>query len=154
MTRARATSTAALARISWWVYFPRGLAHRATSRAKPAFHFRHTAQDGIDDLDQYTQEIRFAQQATDAVFWQAGVYYFDSKFTVTTYPFFVPPTTVEHKNTAWAVFAHVSVDVTDAWNLTGGVRYTDDDKDFRVISNPVRPRCAASPSPTASSAGI
>ena len=95
----------------------------------------HT-QDGIDDLDQYTQEIRFAQQATDAVFWQGGVYYFDSKFQVTTFPFFVPPTTVEHKNTAWAAFAHVSVDVTDAWNITGGVRYTDDDKDFTVISTP------------------
>ncbi len=48
--------------------------------------------------------------------------YFDSKFHVTTFPFFVPPTTVEHKNTAWAAFAHVSVDVTDAWNITGGVR--------------------------------
>ena len=48
----------------------------------------------------------------------------------------IPPTTVEHKNTAWAAFAHVSVDVTDAWNITGGVRYTDDDKDFRVISTP------------------
>ena len=101
--------------------------------------FPSHSQDGIDDLDQYTQEIRFAQQATDAVFWQGGVYYFDSKFTVTTFPFFVPPTTVEHKNTAWAAFAHVSVDVTDAWNLTGGVRYTDDDKDFRVISNPFGP---------------
>ncbi len=55
---------------------------------------------------------------------------------VTTFPFFVPPTTVEHKNTAWAAFAHVSVDVTDAWNITGGVRYTDDDKDFRVIATP------------------
>jgi iron complex outermembrane recepter protein len=98
--------------------------------------FPSHSQDGIDDLDQYTQEIRFAQQATDAVFWQGGVYYFDSKFTVTTFPFFVPPTTVEHKNTAWAAFAHVSVDVTDAWNITGGVRYTDDDKDFRVISTP------------------
>jgi len=70
------------------------------------------------------------------VFWQGGVYYFDSKFQVTTFPFFVPPTTVEHKNTAWAAFAHVSVDVTDAWNITGGVRYTDDDKDFKVVSQP------------------
>jgi iron complex outermembrane receptor protein len=101
--------------------------------------FPSKSQDGIDDLDQYTQEIRLAQQATDAVFWQGGVYYFDSKFRVTTEPFsplFPPSTTVEHKNTAWAAFAHVSVDVTDAWNITGGVRYTDDDKDFSVINPP------------------
>ena len=74
------------------------------------------------------------------MFWQAGAYYFDSRFRVTRPIRSSPdPTTVEHTNTAWAAFAHVSVDVTDAWNITGGVRYTDDDKDFRVISNPFGP---------------
>jgi iron complex outermembrane receptor protein len=35
-----------------------------------------------------------------------------------------------HENTAWAVFGHLSYDVTDAFTLTGGLRYTDDDKDL------------------------
>ena len=48
-------------------------------------------------------------------------------------PFFAPPTTVEHENTAWAVFGHVSYDVSDALTLSGGARYTDDDKDFRAL---------------------
>jgi len=93
--------------------------------------FPSTTQDGIDNLDQFTQEFRFFSQASDRLFWQAGAFYFDSEFAVTTNPFFTPvPTTVVHENTAWAVFGHVSYDVTDAFNLTGGVRYTDDDKDL------------------------
>jgi iron complex outermembrane receptor protein len=104
--------------------------------------FPSTTQDGIDDLDQFTQELRIASQATDQLFWQAGAYYFDSKFQVTTDPFFVDPTTVEHKNTAWAVFGHLSYDVTDALTLSGGARYTDDDKDFKAIraNLPTAPR--------------
>src|SRR5262249_53171614 len=57
--------------------------------------FPSVTRDGITSLDQFTQEIRFAQQATDAVFWQAGAYYFDSRFRVKTEPFFVPPTILE-----------------------------------------------------------
>jgi len=106
--------------------------------------FPSVTQDGIDGLDQFTQEVRFSQQATDAVFWQAGAYYFDSRFRVTTNPFFVPATTVEHTNTAWAAFAHLSVDVSEAWNITGGLRWTDDDKDFRVISTPIGSTAPAS----------
>ena len=111
----------------------------------PCIPFPSVTQDGIDDLDQFTQEFRFASQASEALFWQAGVYYFDSKFTVTTNPFFAPATTVEHENTAWAVFGHLSYDLTDALTLSGGARYTDDDKDFRAIQAnvPVAPVSAS-----------
>jgi len=68
------------------------------------------------------------------LFWQAGVYYFNSKFSVTTVPFFVPNTTVTHENTAWAVFGHVSYDVTEALTISGGARYTDDDKDMSGVT--------------------
>src|SRR6185503_17287498 len=99
--------------------------------------FASATQDGIDDLDQLTQEFRIASQANDRLFWQAGAYYFDSEFSVTTNPFFVAPTTLTHKNTAWAVFGHVSYDVSDKWTLTGGARYTDDDKDLTVQASPI-----------------
>jgi outer membrane receptor protein involved in Fe transport len=98
--------------------------------------FPSDTQDGIDDLDQFTQEFRIASQASDRLFWQAGAFYFDSDFAVTTNPFFAPPTTVNHQNTAWAVFGHVSYDVNDQWTVTGGARYTDDDKDFSVGASP------------------
>ncbi|MBM2854270.1 MAG: TonB-dependent receptor [Steroidobacteraceae bacterium] len=103
----------------------------------PCIPFPSQTQDGIDDLDQFTQEIRIASQASDRLFWQAGAYYFDSEFSVTTTPFFVAATTLTHENTAWAVFGHVSYDVTDALTVTGGVRYTDDDKDLTVQASPI-----------------
>jgi len=99
--------------------------------------FPSQTQDGIDDLDQFTQELRIASQASDAFFWQAGVFYFDSEFSVTTTPFFVAPTTLTHENTAWAVFGHVSYDVTEALTVTGGARFTDDEKDLTVQASPI-----------------
>ena len=61
------------------------------------------------------------------------------------HPFFVPPTTVVHENTAWAVFGNVSYDVSGNLTLTGGLRYTDDDKDFSAIHRhlPVAPVSAS-----------
>jgi iron complex outermembrane receptor protein len=103
----------------------------------PCIPFPSQTQDGIDDLDQFTQEIRIASQASDSLFWQAGAFYFDSDFSVTTTPFFVAPTTLTHKNEAWAVFGHVSYAVSDALTVTGGVRYTDDKKDLTVQASPI-----------------
>jgi iron complex outermembrane receptor protein len=105
----------------------------------PCIPFPSDTQDGIDGLDQITQEIRLSQQANDTTFWQAGVFYFDSEFSVTTNPFFVPPTTVVHENTAYAVFGHVSRDVSDSFTLTGGLRFTDDEKDLSAFNNPGAP---------------
>lgn len=94
--------------------------------------FPSATEDGIDDLDQITQEFRLASQASDRLFWQAGIFYFDSEFTITTNPFFVPATTVTHTNTAWAVFGQMSYDFTDRLTVVGGLRYTDDDKAMTV----------------------
>ncbi len=98
--------------------------------------FPSATQDGLDDLEQITQEFRLASEASDRLFWQTGVFWFDSDFSVQTFPFFVPPTTVRHENTAWAVFGQVAYDITDAATLTAGVRYTDDDKDMTTPDTP------------------
>jgi len=98
--------------------------------------FPSETQDGLDDLEQITQEFRLASNASDRMFWQAGVFWFDSDFSVQTWPFFVPPTTVRHENTSWAVFGQLSFDLTDRTTLTGGVRYTDDDKDMTTPDTP------------------
>jgi len=94
--------------------------------------FPSATEDGIDDLDQLTQEFRLASQASDVLFWQAGVFYFDSEFTIITNPFFIPPAIVTHTNTAWAVFGQVSYDFTDRLTVIGGLRYTDDEKAMNV----------------------
>ncbi|MDH3646766.1 MAG: TonB-dependent receptor [Gammaproteobacteria bacterium] len=100
--------------------------------------FNSQTQDGLNNLDQFTQEVRIAQQTTDSTFWQGGFYYFTSEFAVQTVPFFIPnKPLVSHENDAWALFAHVSHDFSDTFTLTGGVRYTDDEKEARVFGAPV-----------------
>jgi iron complex outermembrane receptor protein len=92
--------------------------------------FQSVTQDSINDLEQLTQELRLSSNASDRLFWQAGLYYFDDSYDVETAPFFIPPTTRRHENTSWAVFGQFSYDMSDTWNLTAGVRYTDDEKDL------------------------
>ena len=100
--------------------------------------FDSDTQDSIDDLDQTTQEFRLASDTGGPLTWQTGAYFFDADFTVTTVgPFGFPPsTTVTHSNKAWAVFGQASYAVNDALSVTGGLRYTDDDKDFSVAAAP------------------
>ena len=96
--------------------------------------FPSDTQDGVDDLDQFTQEFRLAGNGGGNVNWQVGFYYFDSKLQITTNPFFVPATTVRHDNTAWAIFGQAEVEVADGLTATGGIRYTDDSKDFEAVA--------------------
>lgn len=99
--------------------------------------FPAVTQDAIDDLDQFTQEIRIASEGTGPFSWQFGGFFFDSDLQITTSPFFVAPSTVQHENTSWAVFGQGSYDLTDDLTFTAGLRYTDDDKDFRAIASPI-----------------
>lgn len=106
--------------------------------AGPGFiPFQSATRDSIDDLKQFSQELRLSSDASDELFWQAGLYYFDDEYEVTTEPFFIPGTTRLHSNTAWAVFGQFSYDMSSAWNLTAGVRYTDDQKDLEDPSSNV-----------------
>ncbi|MDZ7627579.1 MAG: TonB-dependent receptor [Parvularculaceae bacterium] len=103
--------------------------------------FNSDTQDKIDGLDQFTQEIRLASDYEGPLNWQAGFFYFDSDLTITTNPFFAPATTVRHDNQSWALFAQGSYDLTERLTFTGGVRYTDDNKDFIGVATnfPVAP---------------
>tara|TARA_B100001179_G_scaffold226674_1_gene208059 strand:- start:181 stop:2403 length:2223 start_codon:yes stop_codon:yes gene_type:complete len=94
--------------------------------------FQSDTKDALS-LDQFTQEVRLASNSGGAFEWQVGGFYFDSDFDVTTVGFdFPPPVTVNHTNESWAVFGQVTGEVTPELKLTGGLRYTEDDKDFFV----------------------
>ncbi|HEY7798572.1 MAG TPA: TonB-dependent receptor, partial [Hyphomonadaceae bacterium] len=97
---------------------------------------------GLDDLDQTTQELRLASDTDSALSWQVGAFWFDSSFTITTVgPLGFPPsTTLTHDNTSWALFGQLSYDISDVLNVTGGLRYTDDDKDLTVAGAPANNR--------------
>ena len=96
----------------------------------------HTA-DGLEDLEQFTQEIRFSGENTDGTFWQAGFFYFNSDFTVFTNPFFVAESKLNHTNEAWALFGQMSIPLGDRVTLVGGMRYTDDEKETTAINPPL-----------------
>ncbi|MGA9575332.1 MAG: TonB-dependent receptor, partial [Lysobacterales bacterium] len=96
-------------------------------------------QDGAD-TDQFTQELRIASDTDGAFSWQAGLFYFDSSLKVETDSFASfgfdgsqQNTIVKHHNEAWAVFGQGAYDVSDQFTLSAGVRYTDDQRDFKVL---------------------
>ncbi|WP_116369097.1 TonB-dependent receptor [Parahaliea mediterranea] len=91
--------------------------------------FPSETQDSAD-VEQFTQELRVSSNSDGAFNWQAGAFYFDGTLDVETDPGFVPPTTVNHDNTTWAVFGQGDLALGELWTLTAGIRYTDDDKDF------------------------
>lgn len=101
--------------------------------------FDAETQDSLDDLDQVTQEFRLASPDEGRFNWQIGAFYFDSEFQVTTVgpAGFPPSTTLVHENTSWAVFGQASYDLTERLTVTGGVRYTDDEKDLRAVAAPI-----------------
>ncbi len=115
--------------------FSRGDIDGGVAGVGPGFiPFSSDTQDSMDDLKQVTQEVRLASTGDGALSWQGGVYYFDGSFEITTQgPGFPPVTTVEHENTSWAVFGQASFAVTDNFKFTGGLRYTEDEKDFGVL---------------------
>ena len=98
--------------------------------------FQSDTQDGIKNLFQWTQEVRLASDTDGPLSWQVGGFYFDTKYDIRTDPFFMPATTLRQKNKAWAAFGQASYKVNDQLTLTGGLRYTDDDKDMNVVSGP------------------
>ncbi|MGR4866185.1 TonB-dependent receptor [Caulobacter sp. LARHSG274] len=96
--------------------------------------FDSDTRDGLDDLDQLTQEIRLASDTDGPFSWQVGGYYFHSDFLVTTDAGF-NKATLNHKNTAWAAFGQAAYQITPKLKVTGGLRYTDDDKSMTVVAS-------------------
>ncbi|WND03151.1 TonB-dependent receptor [Temperatibacter marinus] len=97
--------------------------------------FPSATMDRMDKTSQFTQELRFASAADGDVRWQAGAYYFSSDLSVTTFPGFVPESTVQHDNSSWSLFAQVDGDVGESTVITAGARYTDDKKE--MVANQV-----------------
>lgn len=100
--------------------------------------FPSETQDGIDDLSQFTQEFRLASDTSGDTSWQIGAYYFDSEFRITTLGpngGFPPPTTVRHSNQLWSVFGQASHQASDRLELSGGIRYTSDEKGLDTLQS-------------------
>src|SRR6185295_16149070 len=93
--------------------------------------------DAIPTLDQFTQEIRLESQSTGKFKWQAGVYYFDEDYDMESFSYDSLNGGVQNQylrsnqtNQAWALFGSINYQLTDAFQVRAGIRYTNDDKDF------------------------
>jgi iron complex outermembrane receptor protein len=99
--------------------------------------------DGVPTLDQFTQEVRLESERDGAFNWQAGVYYFDEDYDTEFFSYDSLAGGVQNQylrsnqtNTAWAVFGSITYDLTEAFEVRAGVRYTEDEKDF-VTGTPI-----------------
>jgi iron complex outermembrane receptor protein len=97
--------------------------------------------DGIPSLKQTTQEFRIESRTKDPLQWLAGLYFFHEKLQVDSFDFnsFAPGNpqdgyAVQHQTAkSYAVFGSLNYAVSPALKVRGGVRYTDDKKDFDAI---------------------
>ncbi len=94
--------------------------------------------DGIPYLRQTTQEFRLQSNTNAPLQWIGGLYYFNEKLQVDSFNFdtFTPGEpqngyAVQHQQaTSWAAFGNLNYAVTPDFKIRGGLRYTDDKKDW------------------------
>ncbi len=99
--------------------------------------FASESADGLPDHRQITQEFRLESNLSGPWNWQAGLFWFDEDITIDSFNYDTLAGGVqaghavqEQRNKAWAVFASGEWQATDKLKLRGGVRYTQDKKDF------------------------
>lgn len=110
------------------------------------FNFPSDTQGGIDDLTQTTHEARFAYDEGGPLRGQTGVFFFDEDVTITSLAFAgnfnFSGATRSQESQSFGVFGSLSYDLSDQLTVAGGLRYTDDEKDFvaeRTIGTPLGP---------------
>ncbi len=95
-------------------------------------------QDFQFEQEIFSQEVRLASTSDSAFQWLAGVYVFDESFYsdrnvdivgANGFPFYLREQDVDADREGFAVFAQGSYDVSDAVQLTLGVRYSDEESD-------------------------
>ena len=99
--------------------------------------FTAESADGLPDHRQWTQEFRLESNYSGPLNWQAGLFYFDEDITVDSFNYDTLGGGVQagwaqqkQRNKAWAAYGSLDYAVTDKLTLRGGLRYTQDKKDF------------------------
>jgi iron complex outermembrane receptor protein len=111
---------------------------------------------------QFSQEVKLSGDLRDNMRYVAGVYFFQEK-NLTDFAdlFGLGPTLtlvledriLDNKATAWAAYTQWDFSFADAWTLTLGGRYTDEEKKVNFIAN-VNPRITAAPANRITSANL
>lgn len=118
--------------ITAYTFSKRGFSENATFTPSPyEWNFFN------DQFRSYSQEIRLSSSATDRVSWIVGLYGYGDKhdiYNTTNTPYFASPQTAAfyvNKSQSFGAFADATYHVTDKLDLTGGLRYTRDQREAR-----------------------
>jgi iron complex outermembrane recepter protein len=97
--------------------------------------FNSDTADGIDGLDQYSQELRLSSDKSKNLSWQLGAYYFKEDISIYSLAYFSQTGAFSdarqtQETEAWAVFGSTTYKPTDKLAITAGLRYSDESKDL------------------------
>ncbi len=102
--------------------------------------------DSIENLDQFTHEVRLSNGEDERFDWTLGFYYFDEDLTIGSFNFDTLAggapngTAFQTQDTeSLALFASASYELTEQLTVGGGIRWSDDERDFvgaRVVAIP------------------
>ncbi len=102
-----------------------------------AVPFSAESADGIPDHDQVTQEIRLSSNLDGKLNYQIGAFYFAEDLVIESFSYdtlaggTLNGYAKQYQETrAWAVFTSVDYALTDAFKVTAGMRYSEDEKEF------------------------
>jgi iron complex outermembrane receptor protein len=97
----------------------------------------------IYEVETFTQEFQLLSSADSRISWVAGLFYLDDQTDITRFQFsgFLPMVASGFANEtsgaeselgteSWSAFVQATLPITDRFNVTGGVRYTKDDRDM------------------------
>ncbi len=108
-----------------------------TPKSPTFIPFSANSEDGVPGLDQVSQELRIASNGKSALTYQAGLFYFSELIKIDSFNYDTPQgrspsVTVRQrqKSDAFGVFGSLSYAITPELNITGGVRYNNDKRDY------------------------
>jgi iron complex outermembrane receptor protein len=90
----------------------------------------------LQELESFSQEFRLVGSALDGqIEYTTGVFYWDEEGDVyNTVTAFGNPSSsnsiAKYSNESWAVYGQASYYLTEKWSLTGGLRYTQEDREM------------------------
>lgn len=102
--------------------------------------FAAESADGLPDHSQWSQEFRLESNYDGKWNWQAGLFYFDEDITVDSFNYdtlFGAGAQAgwaqqKQQNTAWAAYGSLDYQATERFKLHGGLRYSQDEKEFNA----------------------
>ncbi|MCG7533861.1 TonB-dependent receptor [Pseudoalteromonas sp. OOF1S-7] len=106
--------------------------------------FSSETADAIPEHDQYTQELRLSSNFTGDFNYQVGLFLFEEDLTIESFSFDTGAydeaagsyglqngyAVQEQETSAWALFGSFDYSVSEQLDVTLGLRYSDDEKDF------------------------